>query len=87
MIVTSPEHCADGAETPQSGAVQQLLEWLRQAKAERRKRQEAARQQAFLRTVDPAVLEDLGYEVRPDEMELAQQDGLVIALDQMARRD
>ena len=85
--MTSPEHFAVEAEAPQSGAVQQLLEWLRQAKAERRKRQEAARQQAFLRTVDPAVLEDLGYEVRPDEMELAQQDGLVIALDQMARRD
>ena len=85
--MTSPEHYVYGAETPQSGAVQQLLEWLRQAKAEHRKRQEAARQQAFLRTVDPAVLEDLGYEVRPEEMELEQQDGLVIALDQMARRD
>ena len=70
--MTIPENFAEDYEqarscaVQKSGTVQQLRDWLRKARVARNKRREEQQYQAFLRRVDPAVLEDLGYEAQPN---------------------
>ena len=70
--MTKPEFYADHGDGGRSGAVEQLMEWLRLARAAQKRRREEQRYQAFLRSVDPAVLQDVGYEV-PSDRPLAKK--------------
>ena len=68
--MTNPEFYAGQGDDGQSGAVEQLMEWLRQARAAQKRRREDQRYQAFLRSVDPAVLQEVGYELPSDRPEV-----------------
>ena len=70
--MTIPENYAEDYERTKSGAVQQLTDWLRKARAERKNRREEERYQAFLRRVDPAVMEELGSKGQSDTSLITQ---------------